>query len=135
MNFDEAEKEIRKFFDTAWGTTTKIAWPDVKFTIPKDKTWVRFNCVESDGSQVSMGSPSNNRFRHFGLVTIQVFQPQLEGSGDAREKATTALAAFMGQQTTNGVVFNNVTANQIGNDGKGFYQINVIASFYYDEIT
>jgi hypothetical protein len=135
MNFNEAEAEIRKHFAETWGTLTAISWPDIKFTVPRDETWVRFNSQETVGSQVSMGSPGSNRFRHFGIVTIQIFQPQDQGSKDARAKATTALGAFMGVTTTNGIKFFDVTARQIGNDGGGFYRIHVIASFYYDEIT
>ena len=136
MNFNEAEAEIRKFFNAAWDSdTTPVAWPDLKFTIPNNQNWVRFNCQENDGEQVSMGSPGANRFRHYGLVTIQVFQPQDRGSKDARQLATDALGVFMGAQTANGIIFYDVAGRQIGNDGNGFYQINVVASFYYDEIT
>lgn len=135
MNFNEAEAEIRAFFDIAWADATKIAWPDVDFDLPRDETWVRFNCQENNGFQASMGSPGSNRFRHEGIVTIQIFQPEGDGGRDARAKAVTALAAFMGAETTNGIVFYNVTGLQVGNDGNGFYQINVSASFRYDEIT
>jgi len=135
MNFIQAEAEIRKFFNDAWNDATEIAWPDLKFTIPDSENWVRFDCTENDGEQVSMGSPGSNRFRHYGIVTIQVFAPQDQGSVDARQLATDALGVFMGAVTTNGVYFYDVQGRQIGNDGNGFYQINVVASFYYDEIT
>lgn len=135
MNFDQAEAEIRAFFNTGWNGLTDIAWPDIKFSIPDGETWVRFNCQENGGQQVSMGDPGNNRFRHFGIVTIQVFQPRGDGSRDARDKATAALAIFMGAQTTNGVTFTDVSARQIGDDGNGYYQINILAPFWYDELT
>lgn len=141
MNFSQAEAAIRKHFDTVWTAafpapdTPEIAWPDKDFTIPTNETWVRFNCQENDGGQVSIGDPGNNRFRHFGIVTIQVFQPWGQGSVDARTKATAALGAFQGEQTTGGVVFFDAYARQIGNDDSGFYQINVVTSFYYDELT
>lgn len=135
MNFSEAEAEIRKFFDTTWSNATEIAYPDLEFTPPDDKTWVRFDVRENAGNQVSIGSPSANRFRHFGIVTVQIFQPLGQGSKDARAKTVLAINAFQGQTTANGAVFSEVTGRQIGNDGNGFYQINVLASFYYDEIT
>lgn len=140
MNFVNAEKEIRQFFNTAWITaypsnTPEIAWPDVDFTIPDNETWVRFNCQESDGRQVSIGSPGSNRFRQFGIVTIQIFQPQGQGSADARAKAQTALEAFKGGVTDGGVHFYNVFGRQVGNDENGFYQINVVVGFWYDDIT
>lgn len=135
MNFDQAEQEIRAFFETNWAALTAIAWPDTEFTVPNDQTWVKFNCVENDGGQVSMGNPGANRFRQFGLLTIQIFQPQGQGSTDAREKAATLLTLLKGAVTTNGVYFFDVYGRQVGNDGNGFYQINVISNFYYDEIT
>jgi hypothetical protein len=135
MNFTQAEAEIRSFFKTAWAGQTEIAWPDVEFDRPNDQTWVRFNCAENAGFQASMGSIGSNRFRHLGVVTIQVFQPEGQGSKDARAKANNALGAFMGAETTNDIHFFDVAANQIGNDGSGYYQINVTASFRYDEIT
>lgn len=135
MNFLEAEAEIRDFFNTAWAGATQIAWPDVEFSIPNDQTWLRFNCQENDGEQVSVGSPGANRFRQYGFVTIQVFQPIGQASKDARTKASNALDIFKGAITDNGIHFENVYGRQVGNEGNGFYQINVIASFYYDDIT
>lgn len=135
MNFDEAEQDVRDFFETSWAALTAIAWPDLEFTVPSGETWVRFNSQEGGGRQASMGSPGNNRFRQIGIVTVQVFQPQGQGSKDARAKAAIALTAFKGATTTNGVKFFDVFGRQIGNDENGYYQINVIASFYYDEIT
>jgi len=134
MNFNEAEAEIRAFFATAWGATTEVAYPDLPFEAP-NATWVRFDCRENSGNQASMGSPGSNRFRHFGIVTIQIFQPQGQSSKDARTQATAALSAFMGANTTNNIHFYDVHAKQIGNDGYGYYQINVMALFRYDQIT
>lgn len=135
MNFNDAEAEIRAFFNTGWASFTTVAWPDDKFTPPDDVTWVRFDCRENDGAQASIGAPGSNRFRHFGVVTIQVFQPRGQASKDARAKATTALGIFMGAETTNDIHFFDVRARQIGEDAQGWYQINVEASFRYDEIT
>lgn len=139
MNINQAEADIRAFFKAAWVAAgfnaSYIAWPDVKFTVPEGQTWVRFNCQENDGRQVSMGSPGSNRFRQFGQVILQIFQPAGQGSKDARTKAAAALDAFKGAVTSSGVHFQNVYGRQVGNDENGFYQINVIANFYYDDIT
>jgi hypothetical protein len=134
MIFSEADAAIRSFFNTGWAGLTDIAWPDLPFTPPSNRTWVRFNCVENDGYQASIGSPTSNRFRHFGIITIQVFQPQGQATIDVNKKADAALAVFMGKET-NGIHFYDVQAKQIGNDGHGFYQINVYASFRYDQLT
>lgn len=135
MNFAQAEADIRDFFNTGWNGASPVAWPDVEFTIPEAEIWVRFNCQENGGQQVSMGDPGNNRFRRFGIVTVQVFAPRGDASKNARAKASTARDLFTGAQSTGGVTFYDVSARQIGDDGNGFYQINVFAPFYYDEIT
>jgi len=132
MNFDQAEAEIRAHFNTQWNGLTEIAWPDVQFTKPDD-TWVRFTAQENDGFQNTIGSPGSNAFRHTGIVTVQVFQPQGQASKDARDKAQKAIEAFQGMDV-NGIHFFDVQARQVGND-RGWYQINVLASFRYDEIT
>lgn len=133
MNFDQAEAEIRKHFDSEWSGLTPIAWPDLPFDKP-DSTWVRFDCRENDGFQATIGAPGSNAFRHTGVCTIQVFQPQGQASQDARDKAQKAIEAFQGKETTNRIQFFDVQARQVGND-RGWYQINVLASFRYDEIT
>ena len=134
MNYDEAEKEVRAFFNTQWGNLTSISWPDLEFNKP-NATWVRFNFAEDQGQQISVGAPGSNRFRHYGILTLQIFSVQGDSSKDARAKATRALEIFMGTKTQNGVKFYNVSARPVGNTDDGYYQINVTASFYYDEIT
>ena len=132
--FSEAEAAIRGHFDTQWAGATEIAWPDIEFRPPRENTWVRFIVAENDGAQSSIGSPGSNRFRHFGIVTVQIFQPFGQASIDARDKADTVLSIFQGLNL-NGIYFFNANARQIGLDSNGYYQINVLASFRYDEIT
>lgn len=132
MNVNQAEAEAREFFEDGWNDLTSIAWPDLDFDKPND-TWVRFNYRENDGFQSSIGA-ATNRFRHTGVITIQIFQRAGQASKDAREKAAAAYAVFAGKTTQNGIHFFNVRVNHVGDDGHGWYQINVLASFRYDEI-
>lgn len=136
MNSSQAEAEIKTWFNAqSFLDADNIAWPDEEFTVPDGENWVRFNCVENDGRQATMGSPGANRFRQFGIVTVQVFQPQGQGSKGARTLSAAIATALKGTVTTNGVHFFDVYDRPVGNDENGFYQRNVIASFYYDEIT
>ena len=134
MNLNEAEAEIREFFAAGWNGLTNVAWPDTTFTPPNNATFVRFDCRQNSGAQASIGDPGNNRFRHTGIVTIQVFQPMGNSSKDARAKAAAALDIFQGSETENGIHFFDVQARQIGDDQNGYYQINVLASFRYDQV-
>ena len=132
MSYELAVKTIRKIFSDAWGATTKVAYDDVVFT-PPVSTWVRFNLSHFDGYQASIGSPNSNKFRRHGLINAQIFQPQGQGSVDARKKAYLIIPIFQGKQIS-GITFHDVQARDIGNDGAGWYQINVLSKFYYDVI-
>jgi hypothetical protein len=133
MNYENATKAIRSFFAAKWGSTTKVAYDDVPFDIPDNETWVRFNIKHVDGYQASIGAPSHNRQRREGFIIAQVFQPQGKGSLDARKKADLIVGHFFNAQTS-GIIFHDVHAKEIGNDGAGWYQINVLIKFRYDHI-
>jgi hypothetical protein len=136
MSYELAVKTIRNAFSVSWGNSTPIAYDDVvNVEIPPSPaaTWVRLNIAHVDGYQASIGSPNSNKFRREGLITVQIFQPQGQGSIDARKKADLVIPIFQGKQIS-GITFYDVQAREIGNDGAGWYQINVLAKFYYDEI-
>ncbi|MCF0055514.1 phage tail terminator-like protein [Dyadobacter sp. CY356] len=136
MSIELTVKTIRARFAAAWGVTTKVAYDDVPDkTIPPSPaaTWVRLNIVHVDGNQASIGSPGSNKFRRYGLITAQIFSPQGKGSVDARKKADLIIPIFQGVQNS-GITYYDVHPREIGNDGAGWYQINVLSKFYYDEI-
>lgn len=133
MNYETAIKTIWNFFATRWGNTTKVAYDDVDFTIPSGETWVRLNVKTVDGYQASIGAPTNNRQRREGIITVQVFSPQGQGSIDARKKADLVIGHFLNQEAS-GIIFYDVHAREVGNDGAGWYQINVLIKFRYDHI-
>lgn len=133
MNFKTAEATIRAHFSTTWNSLTPIAFPDVQFT-PPNGTWVRFSMKHTDGFQASIGAPTSNMFRRRGVVYIQIFQKEGQGSTDARTKADTASDIFIGK-VIQGIRFNDVVARDIGADGNGWYQWQVAANFEYDRIT
>jgi hypothetical protein len=133
MNYETAIAAMRSYFDAEWNNATPVAYDDVPFTIPQNETWVRFNISHADGYQASIGSPASNRFRREGLIVAQVFQPQGQASKDARQKADLIVSAFLGVENS-GIHYYDVQVREIGNDGAGYYQINVLIYFRYDHI-
>ena len=133
MSYEARVKEIVAYFASEWASATPVAYPDVPFSVPDGKTWVRLNVSHYDGYQASIGAPSANRMRRIGLVTVQVFCPQGKGGLDALKKADLAISSFQGANL-DGIVFYDVHMKDIGNDGSGWYQVNVLATFRYDEI-
>jgi len=138
MNFKQAEGEIIGYFNTQINGAVPISWPNVPFTLPADGSWVRFTMKNNDGRQVTMGSPGANRYRRIGIVTIQVFRKikasRPESTSKVLELADTVADIFIANQL-NGILFKNVNARDVGNDGNGWYQYNVTAEFQYDRIT
>jgi hypothetical protein len=132
MDFKTATIAMRKYFNDNF-TTCAIAIPDMvaEFT---DVPWVRFNILHANGYQATMGSPASNRFERIGLITVQIFVPQGDNSVTATNIATEILKLYEGVEDS-GILYSNAYAKEVGNDGRGWYQINVLTEFKYSEIT
>lgn len=133
MNFSDATKAMRSYFHGEWGGLTPVAYDDVPFEKPDEEPWVRFTIRHNEGYQASIGNPGSNRHRREGVIFAQVFTPEGNASKNAREFADTIMSMFIGVNHE-GIHFHNVVPREIGNDGLGWYQINVSISFWYDQI-
>jgi len=134
LTYSQAIGAMRDYFDTQWGSTTPIIWGSDDPTEKPNTTWVRFNIRHSDGFQATMGSPGSNRFDRVGVLTIQVFSPENQLGTDAVDKSTTILDLYSGLND-NGIEYYDAIVREIGNDGYGWYQINVVMTFRYEQIT
>jgi len=125
---------MRSYFDTGWNDETVIVWGDDNQYQPDSDPWVRFNILHNDGLQATIGSPGNNRFDRFGVITVQIFVRQGDYGIKARELATKALKLYEGVQD-NDIIYSNAFVREVGNDGRGWQQINALINFRYEEIT
>lgn len=132
MDFKTATVAMKKYFNDNF-TTCPIVLPDMvaEYT---DTPWVRFNILHASGYQATMGNPSGNRFERIGIITVQIFVPQGNNAVTATEIATTILKLYEGVENS-GILYSNAYAKEVGNDGRGWYQINVLTEFKYSEIT
>ena len=133
MDYKTAYTAIQGYFATAWAGATTVLYDDDPAPTPNAETWVRLNIRHTDGFQVSMGDVGNNRFNRTGVIIIQIFQKQGQYGIAARDLAKNALQLFEGV-TDNGVHYFDASVREIGADGHGWYQINVVANFRYDEL-
>ena len=136
MSFATAHSAIRQRFEAQWGVTAPVQYPNTSFTPPNDAAWVRLTIADAGATWASFGDPGNNVERNVGLVTVQIFVPVDQGEGEALELADQARAVFRSwRDVTSGVRFLVPPyARQIGDDGK-WYQVNVLASFQWDDYT
>lgn len=132
MDFKTATIAMRKYFNDNF-TGCPIALPDAvkEYT---NTPWCRFNVLHSTGYQATMGSPTANRFERQGIITIQIFVPQGDNTVTATDFANTILKLYEGVENS-GVLYYNAYAKEVGNDRRGWYQINVLTEFKYSEIT
>lgn len=145
--FDVARDDMLGVFKTKWDADTPAvnggAIPGVYYDGvgeagpgPHDEAWARVQIRHNLGEVAGIGGPAGarQRTRKLGILTVQVFSPLEAGGGLtlAENLAKVAKSAFEAVVTTNGVIFRNVRAVEVGEDGP-WYQINVIAEFEYDE--
>ena len=132
--YSEAVIDMIDFFDTQWASRTLVLQgTDDPRDIPND-SFVRFNFLHTVGNQASIGSPNANIFRSFGIITIQVFNPQSNYGIKVRDFASAILELYNGTVDSE-IHYYNARVNEVGNDGNGFNQSNVVIEFYYDNIT
>lgn len=143
MNRTQARDEIYGVIKAAWDTTgLTMLFADVEgdpeSTQQTSKTepqsYARATIQHQDRFQTAIGnSNGQNRYEAQGVVIVQIFTPLGEGLSNADAYAILIQNALDGVRTSGGARFKNVTAREVGPDGP-WYQTNVTAEFYYDEV-
>lgn len=134
MSFEAQHNAIRARFAAQWGTTTPVAWPNVKFTPGNELAWVRFTVADASGRQASMGQPDENLHRYTGLVTVQIFTKLGTGDERALELADLATGIFRGwRDASSGVRFRQAPyVRTVPGPQEKWHQLNVLAPFERD---
>jgi len=139
----EARDEILLHFTTAWNAQTPpiplLFYTDKHQDPPDDASYARIRVQHNIVDRVTVGGKKaqggvGQRFRRFGIVTVQVFT--ISGGGQVASDVfvDVAVAAFEGQSTgSDRIEFRNARSNEIGQDGP-WYHVNVIAEFDYDKV-
>ena len=130
MTEAEARAAIHAYFASGWGTTTAVHYDDELKPKPDDGAFSRLTVRHSAGFQATKGNPGNNRHEILGGITVQIFVPQGNAGITAMALASQAAALFRGKRTGD-IAFYDTSIREIGNDGAGFYQVNVNVRFRY----
>lgn len=81
--FEDERATLQGYFNTQWGTTSAVKWPNQKFDEGAQVApWIAYTMLSGDGTQVSLGDRALHR--HGGLIIIQVFQKELTGTKEQR---------------------------------------------------
>lgn len=132
LNEVEASSLIEQHFDTAWNARTPINW-DNDNAAPNGPH-VAFSIDHASSTRISMGNADGTEtFLNEGLVTVQVFTPQGTGTENSRLLAEGVKAILQGFRKGS-LCLKAATPRKIGEDGNGFWQVNVDIPFEYMEV-
>lgn len=132
MSYAEAHNEIREHLFMSWADATPIAWPNVNFTPPNPQSsWIRLSISDGDSNQMELGS-NPATIRYAGIIYVQIFTRLDIGDAVALQLADTVKQIFNNWCGVS-VRCRAAKIKVIGNDGNGWYQVNVVVPFYRDE--
>ena len=136
----QARDEMLAKFLVAWKASSTscdlpVIYGDVVEGVPASGAWARIVVRHNTGGAATIGGETGNRrFRHAGIVMVQIFTEHADGQVLSDLLAEIANDAFEGEVTSPGrVIFRNVRINEVGLDGQWF-QVNVLAEFEYDRV-
>jgi hypothetical protein len=135
MTPEQAVDAILDIFKAAWDTTGYPAlYDDKSGEIPTSETpWARATIKHATGAQSTLaGASGTKRFTETGTLFVQVFTPVGDGSTACYKLAKVVRDAYRDARDPE-LWFRNVFLEEIGIN-KAFRQINVQATFSYDEV-
>ena len=128
----QADDAIINHFIDEWGNTTPIAKRNQIFAGAEEfvRPVVKPSAGENKG--VSSGGFDGRLIRQYGLVIVQVFVR--DGGGVSRLNQICQQVLGVLSQEIDGVELKNGYVKDVGSDGAGYYQQQVIFEYQYDYV-
>lgn len=116
-------------------SSTKIIYDDAKGDTPDGPTsWARISVRHTSGGQSTISRQSGiSRYTRTGTVYVNLFETPGAGLNTLDPLAKIALDAFEGKTTVGNVWFTKAQVRELG-IVNGWYQVNVLINFSYDEV-
>lgn len=130
---DAVQASVDSLVPAALSSATFIK-PNQRGEPTRGTPWVTYQIRTLDNRAISMGAiATGSGYRwNEGEIEFQCFVPLDAGIDDAAALAEEVAGALRGQTFTGGH-YRNMRLVELGSDGEGWYQYNVIAEFYHDE--
>lgn len=146
MTHEQARQEMMDMLREEWasragavvgGAAPEVLWQGMEKNTPPslEVAYARATVRHFTGGQGSLGTPGNRRFNRTGAIFVQCFAPLgiRNPLTIAAGLGRIALDAFEGRSSPGGIWFRSCRLNEIG-PTDGWYQVNAIAEFTYDEV-
>ena len=121
LYFEDIQNICTEYLSSNWNKTP-IAYDNVTYTPVKGQSWIRCGLRPVNSENASIG---DNCKRDSALFYIQIFTPVDTGSGKAYQYAK-ELEILFSNKVINGVNFYQADTNYVGDDGLGWFQLNVL---------
>jgi hypothetical protein len=133
---ENARDEIYGLLKAAWDAAAPdavLVYDDAKAPSPNDqRPWARATVRHTGGGSGAIG---NHRFTRTGTVYVNLFCQPGDGLRLLDPLVKIVLDAYEGKYTASGVWFTKAQVKELGTlPSPGYYQINVLVNFSYDEI-
>lgn len=131
---EQARDEMIKLVDDALGSTITL-YDGFKGEKPTTQVpYARITVRHNDGGQSTISRlAGKSRYERVGTLYVNLFAPPADGLRAIDPLTKTVLDAIEGKTTPRGIWFTKVRVRELG-VVEGWYQVNVLANFSYDEI-
>lgn len=139
MNIYEVSSALSSRFNTEVATPEDLptqydnVFKKLNTTTGEDDLWCRFAIEFTGNTQTSIGVPSSHRYRRFGSAVAQLFMKLNKGDKDILQLADIIEGKFK-TLSIGGLTIQTPNTLIIGDEGNGYYQINVVCPFYANQI-
>lgn len=127
MGFDTTRSSAEGII-SGWGSVP-VAYDNVEFDSTAQDNWARITILDGDRFNQSLGGSC---IRGTGIVVVQLFTKQWQGSAIARGYAD-ELSALFTNVIDGDVVYGVATVTRVGHE-TDFYQLNINIPFQLDEV-
>jgi len=128
ITYEQARRTIRGHFDGEWQGVVPTLYQNEPETVGDARYFARLSIRPASSRQIAVGP---QKFRRRGVVFVQLFAAQSSGTDGLGALEEKAVSIFEGR-TIDGITFRQVGSDDVGPDGRGYYQVNVTANFQYD---
>ena len=130
---------LRKTFDdyliSNWNRN-QITWDNTSRSLTEDQEWIRPTLNLENSENVTIGGVNgHHRIRFNGSYIIQVFSSLNKGTGDIYRAVDDLNKLFNNKRLEENILTYTCQVDRIGDEGNGWYQINVSIPFTSDQLS
>lgn len=133
MKLSEARSLLSTTFNNSWANFTPVTWDNTLPATP-GTAFVRF-IVQESAAKLESWSGSNQNWRHYGIVAVQVFVRVGSGTAQADDLSDRISNILRGRRLSDELTTYEATTRDDGPDGLGWDQSTVLVRFQYTRTT